>query len=166
MTITITATPGSESANSYVTLAEANTYLEAHLDASIWAPIDDERKKAALVAATREIDTKQFAGRRDLQEQSLAWPRTGLYDYDSYLLTGVPAKLKYATCELAIWNLTEEDRLAGGFEIDNMESVEIGPIKYKIGPKATSSSGTVDDLIKSMGPYIVVGSDSISQMVL
>ena len=169
MTITITATPGDASANCYVTLYEANSYLEAHLQASVWTAFDDEKKKAALVAATRQIDTMKFAGRRGTQAQSLAWPRIGLYDYDSYVVTGVPVKLKAAVNELAIWNLTEEDRLAGRFEIENMESVEIGPIKYKIGADAEAFPDHIEDLLEAIGPNVLSESSNTGnngQMVL
>lgn len=166
MAITITATSGSASANSYTTLAEANTYLEAHLLASSWSSLDDERKKAALVSATRQLDTEQYAGRRQFQSQSLAWPRIGLYDHDGYVITGVPTKLKDAECELAIWNLTEDDRLAGKFEIDTIESVEIGPIKYKIKSDASSFPDSVEDLLEAIGPSVVTGDTPVSVMVL
>jgi len=166
MTIAINATPGDAAANSYVTLLEANTYLEAHLQASNWSALDDEKKKASLVSATREIDTMQFNGRRASQAQSLVWPRLGLYDYDSYQITGIPTRLKSAVFELAIWNLTEEDRLAGKFEIDTMESVEIGPIKYKIGAGASSFPDSVEDLLEAIGPSVLLEDSNAYVMVL
>lgn len=164
--ITIDAVSGSPTANSYVTLEEANSYLEAHLQASTWALLDDEKKKAAIVSATRLIDTEQFLGRRLHQSQSLAWPRTYIYDFDGYAVSGIPSKLKSAVCEYAIWNLTEDDRLAGAFEIDNMESVEIGPIKYKIGPNAESMPDLVEDLLEAIGPNVLAESGGNSVMVL
>ena len=164
--ITIDAVAGSPTANSYVSLEEANSYLEAHLQASVWALLDDEKKKASIVGATRLIDTAQFLGRRLHQSQSLAWPRTYIYDFDGYQVSGVPQKLKAAVCEYAIWNLTEEDRLAGRFEIDNMESVEIGPIKYKIGKDADSTPDIVEDLLEAIGPYILKDSESCSVITL
>ena len=166
MTITINATPKASDANSYVTLAEANTYLEAHLQASQWAGFDDEKKKASLVSATREIDQEQWASRRETKAQNLAWPRLAIYDYDGYFVDGIPKQLKAAVCELAIWNLTEDDRLAGRFEIENMDSVEIGPIKYKIGPNATSFPDHVEDLIEAIGPGVTVESGGNGIMVL
>lgn len=166
MTITINATPADSTANSYVTLAEANTYMEAHLQASVWSALDDEKKKAALVAATRLIDNEQFAGRRAHQQQSLSWPRTYVYDYDAYPVEGVPQKLKSAQIEYAIWNLTEEDRLAGSFEVETMESVEIGPIKYKIRSGVSSSPSTVQDMLNAIGPEVFKDSSKPTSKVM
>lgn len=161
MAIIINSTPGSSTANCYMTLAEADEYLEAHLSASIWADLDDERRAAALISATRELDALIWTGRRVTKEQTLSWPRLYIYDHDSFQVTGVPAKIKAATAELAIWNLSEEDRLAGNFELDTMESVTIGPLTYKI--KAGMKGGIpshIIDIIKSIGPTIMNDSDS------
>jgi hypothetical protein len=74
--------------------------------------------------------------------------------------------LKDAVCELAIYNLTEEDRLAGQFEIDTMESVEIGPIKYKLKADADYIPDFIDDMIEAIGPFVMVESGNVTQMVL
>jgi hypothetical protein len=167
MTIILSATPGDAAANSYATLAEANTYLEAHLQASTWALLDDERKKAALISACRLLESETWGGRRLHQSQSMAWPRLYIYDFDAYTVSGIPTKLKNAQCELAMWNLTEEDRLAGRFELENMDSVEIGPIKYKVKQDAEYMPDFIEDMIEAIGPNVLADSqDSISTMVL
>ena len=167
MTITIDAVEKSATGNCYVTLSEANTYLEAHLKASVWTSLDDETKKAALIGATRLIESEQFVGRRATQAQALAWPRTYIYDFDGYVVLNVPAKLKGAICELAIYNLMEDERLAGRFEIDTMDSVEIGPIKYKLKPDADYIPDFIEDMIEAIGPNVMIdSSSSVKEMVL
>jgi hypothetical protein len=74
--------------------------------------------------------------------------------------------LKDAVCELAIYNLTEEDRLAGQFEIDTMESVEIGPIKYKLKAGAEYMPDFIEDMIEAIGPNVMVDGGSVTTMVL
>ena len=159
MAITITATPGDASANSYVTLAEANTYLEASLQAETWAALDDERKKASLVHATRLIETYKFGGLKSTSTQALEWPREGVFDRNGYVVSGVPKKLKDAQCELAMWELTEQDRLAGRFELETMQNVEIGPIKYTVGPDASYIPSFIEDMLTAIGPGAVVTDD-------
>lgn len=162
MAITIIATPGGVDSNSYGSLAEADTYLEAHFEAEAWSALDDERKKAALVASTRYLENFRYGGQKATGSQALGWPRIGVSDYDGYTITGVPAKLKGAQFEIAIWELTEDDRLAGGFELDNLDSVEIGPIKYTVGERANSLPSHISDMLKSIGPgAVVVDSDGI-----
>lgn len=104
MPLTIDATAGSASANSFVTLAEAASYLEARLNTSTWDDADTDTQNRALVEATREVSNKEFIGRQATSTQALAWPRwyatdpaTGWY-YDSSV---VPDRVKNATIELA-----------------------------------------------------------------
>lgn len=155
MAITIISTPGDEAANSYVTLDEANTYLEASLNAAIWADLDDERKKASLVHATRLIESFMFGGLKSTSTQALEWPREGVYDRNGYYVAGVPRKLKDAQCEIAMWELNEPDRLAGRFELETMEAVKIGPINYNVAPGAPVLPSYIMDMLKAIGPGAV-----------
>lgn len=150
--ITLNETSGSATANSYVSLVEADDYMEAHIQAADWSALDDERKKAALVAATRELDSFQYAGRRATQSQSLSWPRTGITDHDGYAVTGIPRRLKYAQIELAIYRLTEDERTASDFELENLESVSIGPLTYAIRAGAKGLPGSVKVNLEAIGP--------------
>lgn len=170
MSITIISIPGPTS-NSYVSLAEADAYMETHIKAAEWAAFGNEVRKAAIVASTREMDMYQFRGRRTDQAQSLNWPRTGLTDFDGFPIVGVPTKLKAAITELAIWNLNEDDRLADNFTLEQMSSVEIGPLKYKLKDQSgTSLPSIVKRLIGSIGPNIAdgieTGANSAKIMVL
>lgn len=112
MALTIVATPGAPTANSFVTEADAITYMAARLNASAWSTVTGtactEDEKKALVEATREITARDYVGVRSLIGQALAWPRAyatnpdaataaaGWYDVDV-----IPARVKEATCELA-----------------------------------------------------------------
>jgi hypothetical protein len=51
-------------------------------------------------------------------------------DRDGYAVSGVPKLLKEATCEQVIYVLTEDENIASDFELDNLESVDVGPLKY------------------------------------
>ena len=48
MTITIIATPGASNANSYVTLANAETFFESRLHKTDWTDATDANKNIAL----------------------------------------------------------------------------------------------------------------------
>jgi hypothetical protein len=107
MAITIIATAGSASANSFVTLAEAASYMEGRLNATSWeTTATTDQKNRALVEATRELSNKTYIGERADTTQALAWPRQMAHDPDSpnadfYASTVVPQRVKDATCELA-----------------------------------------------------------------
>ena len=67
MAATINATLKSATANSFVTLAEANTYFETVPDSSTWDDKTDDQKNRALISATRWIDTLNFYGDRCME---------------------------------------------------------------------------------------------------
>lgn len=106
MALTIVATAGGATANSFVTLAEAETYMEGRGNKSTWTAAADADKNIALVEATRDIDALNFVGSRADSSQALAWPRQYAPDPDSptdawYDTDEVPTRVKNATCELA-----------------------------------------------------------------
>ena len=105
---------GMADANSYADVPDGDMYHEAHLYASAWTSATEARKEAALMMATRLIDSQfQFRGFRAHGEQALQWPRTECPDPDrGGVVWGVrtpecvepdvvPAAVVAATCELA-----------------------------------------------------------------
>ena len=108
---------GKVDANSYADVADGDAYHEGHLYASAWTGATVDQKAAALVMATRLIDSQfQFNGWRAHEEQRLQWPRERCPDpdlglavaavlrlpSDSYVGSGVvPMVVVDATCEMA-----------------------------------------------------------------
>lgn len=108
MAITIVATAGAADANSFVTLAEANTQIEGRLNASTWeTDATDDQKNRALAEATRYLSAfAHWIGKRADDTQALAWPRQLATNPDSpsfvYFGTDeVPDRVKRGTIELA-----------------------------------------------------------------
>jgi hypothetical protein len=120
MAITIDATVGGASSNSYVTLAEADTFLE--IESDTWtAEADDEVKKRWLVKAQRVLSREfktQWRGSRVNSTQALDWPRSGVESVDAaggylggygggyygvsyYGVDEIPQQVKDAQCLLA-----------------------------------------------------------------
>ena len=106
MAITIVSTVGSATANSFVTLAEAEVYMLGRGNKALWTAATDATKDIALAEATRDIDLKDYTGYRTASTQALSWPREWATDPDNpvqgwYDTDVVPARIKNATCELA-----------------------------------------------------------------
>lgn len=104
MAVTIDATVGGESANSYLTLAEADTYHEERLFVTDWTGATDATKNTALVWATKMLDYSfDWLGAKYTIEQALRWPRYGALDRDGQLFDSdeIPTEVKDATAELA-----------------------------------------------------------------
>ena len=83
MAVTINATAGDSTANSYITFEEATEYFDS-LTGMDWneSTITDDLRKEALVIATRQIDQLKFLGKPygtklegETDFQKLEWPR-------------------------------------------------------------------------------------------
>lgn len=109
------ATIGGAAANSYVTVEEANDYFALSLHAAEWpqtsAGADLLKKQAALVSATRLLDAEQWVGSKATSAQALRWPRIWTPAGDHFVddhagdVDRMPAKLKEATCDVALYLL-------------------------------------------------------------
>lgn len=117
MPLTVIATPGATNANSFVTVAEADAYVDAQMERTGW-PVAADDKARALFAATADISALTFVGSRTATEQALAWPRSQAPNPDARNDNGwpnnipswdivyfddavIPQRVKDATCELA-----------------------------------------------------------------
>ncbi len=107
MPVSIVETVGSASANSFVSLAEAASYMEGRLNSDAWDDATTDGQNRSLVEATREISSQNgWVGNRVDDTQSLSWPRNYAPDPDSstgwyYESTEIPQRVKDATMELA-----------------------------------------------------------------
>lgn len=93
--------------NSYVTLAEANTYFADRLDSDAWVSANDTEKSQALITAASMIDSMSFEGYVSSDTQVQAFPRTiSFFDPRrgcSVTITDeVPSQIITANYELAI----------------------------------------------------------------
>jgi hypothetical protein len=108
---------GKVDANSYAAVADGDAYFEGHLYATAWTAATAGTKAAALVMATRLVDSEfQFNGYRAHETQALQWPRERCPDPDRNLVTSslqspvltnyvpsdsVPKPVASAVCEMA-----------------------------------------------------------------
>jgi len=148
MAVTIDATAGGANANSYITLAEADTFVEAMIsssDVSKWTTGNDDTRNRALAAAAERLDRERFLGARATDTQARQWPRTGVRKPDTYVNTyatgfpfrisedyftdtEIPDQVKRAQIELAVYLKNNVDGISlGGLE--DFKSVKIGNIE-------------------------------------
>ena len=147
MAVSIDATAGGASANSYITLTEANTFVEAMIsstDVAKWDTGTDDTRNRALAAAAQRLDRERFLGARATDTQSMQWPRTGVKKPDTYVNTyatgfpfrisedyftdtEIPDQIKRAQIELAVYLKNNVDGIGlGGLE--DFKSVQVGSI--------------------------------------
>ena len=171
---TITATLSSATANSYVTLAEANTYFETVPDSSTWTNKTDDQKNRALIAATRWIDSFVFYGDRCDDGQALKFPRNN-YQVDGVELacSTIPLNIKYAQYELARALANDTDAITGTTGKDgNFEEVALGDlrVKYNTESQGTGSINNILDvypwLQSYLGAYMLGGAGTFQMRVV
>jgi hypothetical protein len=161
----IDATLGGASANSYVTLADADAYFETTPDSTNWDDKTNDQKNRALISATRWIDALSFYGDRCSETQALKWPRED-YKVDGIELacTLIPVGIEVATYELARALANDTDAITGNTGTTGIyDEVELGELKVKYN-KTSQTSGVINNVFDVypwlqtyLGPYCMGG---------
>jgi hypothetical protein len=130
---------GLSSSNSYVSVADADSYNENHEASTDWSGATQADKEKALRLATQYLDLKfygKWKGVRTSEEQALAWPRVGVSDYDGYSYDSdeMPQVLKDACAELALRVIEGDTLLDDISKPGNIKSKSIGagPLKKSV----------------------------------
>jgi hypothetical protein len=150
----IDATLGGASANSYVTLADADAYFETTPDSTNWDDKTNDQKNRALISATRWIDALSFYGKRCSETQALKWPRED-YKVDGIELacTLIPIGIEVATYELARAFANDTDAITGSTGTTGIyDQVELGELKVKY--KASSMTPGVINNVFDVYPWL------------
>jgi len=150
--------------NSYVTVANADTYFETRIDSANWTQTYDEIKEQALVTATQIIDNNHWIGTAVSSSQALAWPRKYAVYWDDRMgmeitisESTIPDKVKVAVYEQALHLVNNEDLLAQTTQ--TYESISIGNISVSDSNNdVTRTSITPNFVIKPLRPLIRRGS--------
>ena len=117
MAVTIIATPGASNANSYITLADAETYYETRLHKTSWSDETDANKNIALVWATRLLDEYVlWYGFKVSSTQALMWPRSSIFDTEGDPVSSatIPSFIANATAEYAMFLLDSDITIEPG----------------------------------------------------
>lgn len=159
---------GRSDAESYASVAEADTYHTNRGNAA-WTALNTTAKEQALRKATDymvQTYRERWRGRRVKQTQTLDWPRVGVvldeaqmpypgvYGFFQVDYTIVPPEVKNACSELAL-------RASTGTLLDDIApevaAETVGPISvtYQPGAKQTTTYPAVDRIVN---PFLVVKS--------
>lgn len=148
----IDATVGGEDANSYVTLAEADTYMGERLHTEAWDAADEENatKEKALLMACRHLERLRCheAGGPAYTSpyQALTFPRVRDTDPDAgdYI---IPDPVKDAQCEeaLALLSHGQESERRARLQESGVESFSVEGLSesYVTASQGSGGSGQV-----------------------
>ena len=158
MAVTIDATAGDASANSYITLSDAQAIVDGMVedaDVTAWASATDDQKNRALYTATQRLDRERFIGAKATNTQALQWPRTGVRKPDTYVNTyatgfpfrisedyfsetEIPDQVKRAQVVLAVYLNNNKDGI-GLSGLEDFKNVQIGSLN--VTPDKTGAVG-------------------------
>lgn len=166
--MTLTVTPGSSVADSYVSVAECVAYaLSRGLEFPDPADAADEDAalllaEQALRRATFWLDGEyrsQFQGMRvNYRAQMLEWPRYGVVDMSGVYVdhTIVPVEVRQATCEAAIRELSSVGSLSPDMDRGNaIKSIKAGSVG--IVYDNTASTDTLYPIIDNILGSLIIG---------
>ena len=160
MALILDATVGGASANTYITLAAAETYFESRLDITAWDAATDDDKNRALATATRLLDSMYvWASVAATEAQRLHWPRTFMLDAkrrDTIGSTVIPEELGFATAELANTLLVSDRTLDSDVETQGLTKLVAGSVEleFKDSVFAKIIADIVVNLIPSHWGYL------------
>ena len=98
----IVATAGSASANSYLSVAGADSIANGMLGTLAWSTATSDDKARALISATNGLETLSWLGERATTTQALSWPRTDADCGDKAPASDeIPREIELATFDLA-----------------------------------------------------------------
>ena len=149
MAITVENGTGLTNSDSYISVADADSYIALYMrNSSTWTDLSTANKELYLKEATQALDVlyaRRWVGTRLKELQALAFPREGAYDQDGFSIdaTTVPTRVKNATVEMAWRTLNVggvdtttgdstsliPDRVAGGNIAE--EDVQAGSVRSK-----------------------------------
>jgi len=169
MAVTLIATVGGASSNSYSTVAEAETYHDTRLHNDAWNTGSSADKTIALIWSTRLLDewVDWNGSKVELMEnQALRWPRYSVTDRDGEDFDSniIPQFLKDATAELAK-DLLAEDVTADA-DTKGFSEMKIDVLSFKIDKGDRDATTVISDTVKTMvEPYGVIRSRAGSGVV-
>ncbi len=162
---------GKTDANSYCSVADADTYHATYTGSTDWSGATQAAKERALVQATQYLDGKygnRWRGYRahgypdDSTDQALDWPRVLGYDADGWPYDDdtLPTRLQQATAEMALRFVLGDDPFAAVTEQENLsaESVTVGPVSESKTYRGAKGYGNVYPKIDALvAPLISPG---------
>lgn len=151
MTITITATVGGSSSNSYATVTEGDAWHATQLRTDAWDDASTDEKSQALIMATRLLDENiEWYGDPAATTQALQWPRSGLSSAVGGEIDDaeIPQRLKEAEAEFAKYLLIS-DRLAD-LTSEGVKRLQVSSIEIEFSESFRLRRKVIPDAVLQM----------------
>lgn len=162
--------------DSYISLADAETYFGDRLHSTNWSDKTDSIKEIALKHATRMLDDLfNWTGELTDEDQVLDWPRTDVEDSEGRELDPdtIPVQIENATCEQALYLLgaidptSEPDLIKQGFSKAKLGPMEVETDKTMIpdmiGPSVPIAVGDIGSIKPGASAFGIFAGETIRQ---
>lgn len=167
MACTIDSTVGGANANSYSSIADADSYHETHLYASDWEDADTDDKCRALQMATRLLDQRfEWNGVAVGSTQALLWPRVAATYPNGHPIPSdiVPTAVKHATAELARQLIADDRTADSDTEAKGIKAMTVGSISMEF--RSVAAKPIPDSVTGFLVPYygrlVAVGGGAVT----
>jgi hypothetical protein len=151
---------GKSDAQSYVSVADADSYHTNHSASTDWTNATTAEKEKALRLATQWLDASyhgRWKGVRFSAGQALDWPRDSV-ELDGYVLSAsdLPQQLLDATCEMALKEVQGDVLLVDLADEGTIKSktVRVGPITdsktYEGGSRGIKKYRLAESLVRPL----------------
>ena len=170
MALVIEDGTGKQDADSYISIADANDYINKWHDSALaWGSHGNTGKERALRVGTRYVDSFKFVGLRAWTSQKLSWPRAGLGPIDGqyFKSSQIPDAIKHAVVEAALKHVDGETLFPDhqGQAIQS-ESDQVGPLSESVTYfSAKRPEKTFESVQKLLRPFLTGGRRTLSRGV-
>jgi hypothetical protein len=166
--MSLDATVGTTTANSYVSAVESDAYFENRLhSSSSWASYAS--KDSALITASSMLDWYvKWKGIKTLDAQSMQWPRSDVTRPSAVAVADdiIPNEVKVAVYELAFASMVE-DRVAES-SLAGLNQVQAGPLMIKTdggGYDSTKKESIPDHVYKILSDLTSTGGVGVVRLM-
>lgn len=151
-------TPGAPDSNSFVTVTEADDYIETHFsetDAAKWSELEEDRKAELLVMGCNLFGYFPWRGHKTYIDQVLMFPR--------HLWTGIPDVIKNAQVELTMNVILRADLVKPGITTGLEATSKIsqvslaGIIAVSFDSEGDTTGTILDQLSRNINMQTLVG---------
>lgn len=161
MALTVEDGSGVAGADALITLAFADAY-HSSLGNTTWTGDDTTIKEPAIKRSTAFVSNSlSWMGYRvSGRSQSLAWPRTGVYDSEGYSIASaeIPIEVKNAVAEIALRELVSPGAMNPDFTQSEMVKREkVGSLEVEYLNSSTTA--------EAQRPVLLVVRDMIGQFL-
>lgn len=150
----LVATPGASNANSFLTVARADTIASERPHSSVWSALSgDSAKEPYLITATRILNSRLCVlGLPTSASQALLFPRNGLLNRNGQPLddSTIPLDIELATFELALMLIPSDVTLESEASVQGLTRLKAGSIE--LGFRDKIDMRVIPDNVKRLIP--------------